>query len=59
MPFDAELPIRAGHSLRRSCLVEGAPDPAPELAEVDPDRLLAYLYVSPRPCAALDALLAA
>ncbi len=57
MPFDAELPIRASDSLRRSCPVEAAPDPAPELADADPDRLLAFLYVSPRPCAALDALL--
>jgi hypothetical protein len=59
MPFDAELPIRTGDSLRRSCPIQGAPDPAPELAEADPDRLLAFLYVSPRPCAALDALLGA
>ena len=56
MPFDAELPIRAGHSLRHSPVAEAA-DPAPELAEADPGRLLAFLYVSPRPCAALDALL--
>ncbi len=57
MPFDAELPIRAGDSLRPSCPVEAAPDPAPGLADADPDRLLAFLYVSPRPCPALDALL--
>ncbi len=56
MPFDAELPIRASHTLRHSTPVEAA-DPSPELAETDPDRLLAFLYVSPRPCAALDALL--
>ena len=56
MPFDAELPIRASQTLRHSTLVEAA-DPSPELAKTDPDLLLAFLYVSPRPCAALDALL--
>jgi hypothetical protein len=56
MPFDAELPIRATITLRHS-VVEAPADPAPELADADPARLLAFLYVSPRPCAALDALL--
>ena len=57
MPFDAELPIRPTHSVGHHCPIAAAPDPAPELADIDPGRLLAYLYVSPRPCAALDALL--
>jgi len=57
MPFDAELPLRTSQTLRHSSAPESAADPAPELAETDPDRLLAFLYVSPRPCAALDALL--
>lgn len=56
MPFDAELPIRA-QTIIRSTVVEAPADPAPELAEADPAGLLAFLYVSPRPCAALDALL--
>jgi len=34
-----------------------AGDPEPSLAETDPDRLLAYLFVAPRPCTAGDALL--
>ena len=57
MPFDAELPIRATHPLRHSTEVEAQADPSPELAQADPARLIAFLYVSPRPCAALDALL--
>ena len=55
MPFDAELPIRAINV--RLAAAEAPADPAPELAETDPGALLAFLYVSPRPCAALDALL--
>jgi len=58
MPFDAELPIQIIVSQAAPAAVEAA-DPAPELAMSDPSRLLAFLYVSPRPCAALDALLAA
>jgi hypothetical protein len=56
MPFDAELPLR-------SVTIAFAPqaavvaEPDLELAHEDPARLLAMLYVSPRPCAALDALL--
>ncbi len=37
------------------------PEPAgaiPAWAEADPDELLKFLYVSPRPCEALDRLLA-
>ena len=57
MPFDAELPIRASHTLRHSTTFEVAADPTPELAESDPAILLVFLYGSPRPCAALAALL--
>jgi hypothetical protein len=32
-------------------------DPDPSWAEANPDKLLAFLFVSPRPCAALDQLL--
>ncbi|HEX8232384.1 MAG TPA: hypothetical protein VF559_03425 [Caulobacteraceae bacterium] len=59
MPFDAELPINITVSQAAAAPVVEAADPALELAQSDPSRLLAFLYVSPRPCAALDALLAA
>jgi hypothetical protein len=35
------------------------PDLDPEWAERNPERALAFLYVSPRPCEALDRLLTA
>lgn len=38
-------------------LLEGAPDPDPALAHADEGRLLAYLFVSPRPCEAVDRLM--
>jgi hypothetical protein len=63
MPFDAEAPVReisivpAAADLGVALVF--AADPAPEWAEHHPDRLLAFLYVSPRPCDALDALLKA
>ncbi len=38
-------------------LITHAPDPDPALAIDNPERLLAFLLVSPRPCAALDRLL--
>lgn len=63
MPFDAALtpdqfaapgiaPIEIG------ALVRCAPDPDPALAGAAPDRLLAFLFLSPRPCAAFDRLIA-
>lgn len=63
MPFDAEVSVRAAHLL---CAIPDtdlgeaiavAADPSPAMAHSDPAGLLAFLYVSPRPCAALDALL--
>lgn len=63
MPFDAEVSERAAHmfcAIPQNDLGEAlatAGDPAPELAMADPARLLAFLFVSPRPCAALDMLL--
>ena len=57
MPFDAELPLTFASTAAAPSQLALAADPAPELAERDPARLLAFLYVSPRPCAALDALL--
>ena len=65
MAFDAEASERAahifcaiptqGHDL--GAAIATAADPAVDWAKLHPDRLLAFLYVSPRPCAALDALL--
>jgi len=66
MPFDAEAP--AARAAQLFCgiaaaddlgiAISTAADPDPMWAERHPDRLLAFLYVSPRPCAALDALIA-
>lgn len=69
MAFDAEAPARTAHILCAipaptsitspdlSAAIVFAGDPDVEWATRHPDRLLAFLYVSPRPCAALDALL--
>jgi hypothetical protein len=57
MPFDADLPI--AFTVAAPANPFNAADPSPELAAADPARLLAFLYASPRPCAALDALLGA
>jgi hypothetical protein len=43
---------------REAALVDRAPDPEPGWATRNPDRALAFLFVSPRPCAALDELMA-
>jgi hypothetical protein len=66
MPFDAEAPSTraaqlfcgiAGAADDLGLAIATAADPDPMWAERHPERLLAFLYVSPRPCAALDALL--
>jgi hypothetical protein len=68
MAFDAEAPVREAQFVLKPLPAEPvtpdlgvamvfAPDPDLEWAQHNPDRLLAFLYVSPRPCAALDALL--
>ena len=63
MPFDAEASVRAAHMFcaipqaDMSEAIATAADPAPAMAQADPAGLLAFLFVSPRPCAALDALL--
>jgi hypothetical protein len=63
MPFDAELTHEAATPLSPAQLLADRlmlplADPDPALAGADPARLLAFLYVSPRPCLALDALIA-
>lgn len=60
MAFDAEAPVRAAQlfcAITPDADLAAAPDPDVDWARRNPDRLLALLYVSPRPCAALDALL--
>lgn len=63
MPFDAEASVRAAHLFCATPetdlgeVIAVAADPCPTTAHSDPAGLLAFLFVSPRPCAALDALL--
>ena len=64
MPFDAALePAPVALSLSRAgeldaaFVVARAPDAS--WAQANPDRALAFLFVAPQPCEALDALLAA
>lgn len=62
MPFDAEF-IRDAADARSAAqrlaerLMGPLADPDPSLASADPTRLLAFLFIAPRPCAALDALI--
>ena len=63
MPFDAaDFDPHATAALPRGLiagLIDAATDPEAALATSNPDRLLAFLYVAPRECEAVDALLAA
>lgn len=54
MAFDA---ISAQEILAPAQLIDAAADPAADLAETHPDRLLAFLFVAPRECEAVDRLL--
>lgn len=56
MPFDAFASDAV--ALSPAELIDAAPAPTADLAETNPDRLLAFLYVAPQPCEALDRLLA-
>ncbi len=63
MPFDAELNTGATNvpspaQTVADRLMARIADPDPAWAAGDPARLMAWLYISPRPCAALEALLA-
>jgi hypothetical protein len=63
MPFDADLTPQAAPSplpaqMIADRLMGALADPDPKWARADPARLLAYLFISPRPCPALDALIA-
>ena len=55
MPFDAEL--RETTQSIAYLMGASARQPSPDLVKTDPALALAMLYVDPRPCAALDALL--
>ncbi len=56
MPFDAFA--QDAVAISPAQLIDAAPAPAVDMAETNPDRLLAFLYVAPQPCEALDCLLA-
>jgi hypothetical protein len=66
MPFDAGFPApkttptadTAGNFVSIARLIDTARDPEPHWAQSNPDRMLAFLFVAPRDCAAVDQLLA-
>jgi hypothetical protein len=65
MPFDAGFPApaapaadTAGRFASISRLIDDVRDPDPHWAQRNPDRMLAFLFVAPRDCAAIDQLLA-
>lgn len=62
MPFDA-FPTApkadtTGRFVSIAKLIDEARDPEPHWAQGNPDRMLAFLFVAPRDCAAVDQLLA-
>lgn len=60
MPFDAltysRQPAPAPASL--TALIDAAGEPCPVWAAENPDRALAFLFVAPQDCAAVDVLVA-
>jgi hypothetical protein len=62
MPFDAGFPAPAADTAGRfvsiAKLIDAARDPEPHWAQSNPDRMLAFLFVAPRDCDAVDQLLA-
>lgn len=59
MPFDSEVQssTTAPHAaLSLTVIIDKIADPEAAWAAARPDRALAFLMVSPRDCAALDAL---
>ncbi len=62
MPFDATPPAPAadttGKFVSIARLIDTVQDPDPHWAQGNPDRMLAFLFVAPRDCAAVDQLLA-
>ena len=60
MPFDiAAEPVVQSPANHVAAAFEAAHEPEAAWAAANPDRALAFLFVDPRPCEALDALLAA
>ena len=62
MPFDAELTHDAAQAptpsqILADRLMGALADPDPAWARADPARLLAWLFIAPRPCPALDVLI--
>jgi hypothetical protein len=65
MAFDAGFPAptvpvadTAGNFVSIAKLIDAVQDPDPHWAQGNPDRMLAFLFVAPRDCAAVDQLLA-
>lgn len=58
MAFDAAayVPVSPAQALPVLTLIDAAGDPCPLWAAQNPDRALALLFVAPRACAAVDAL---
>ena len=57
LAMDMSNPPVAPRAPRKAALFDRAPDPEPGWATRNPDRALAFLFVSPRPCAALEELM--
>lgn len=62
MPFDAGFSAPttdvAGRFVSITKLIDAVRDPEPHWAQSNPDRMLAFLFVAPRDCDAVDQLLA-
>jgi len=62
MPFDAGFPApkadTAGAFVSIAKLIDAVETPDADWARSNPDRMLAFLFVAPRDCAAVDQLLA-
>lgn len=60
MPFDAITYSRqpAPAPVALTALIDAAGEPCPVWAAENPDRALAFLFVAPQDCAAVDVLVA-
>lgn len=54
----APVADKAGAFVSIARLIDGAETPDADWARSNPDRMLAFLFVAPRDCAAVDQLLA-
>lgn len=57
-PAPAPVADTAGNFVSIARLIDTVQDPDPHWAQGNPDRMLAFLFVAPRDCAAVDQLLA-